>query len=147
MDDSSVSQVSINTVLKQQAYILFYLQSNLKIAQNRSSETEKMIATQMELKSHESYDQLNSELDDHREFPPKRKIEEPQKPLQAPVRHEDDDELSDVLFLAKKQKIDVTEFLESMKSKTSANCPTTLFDDREKTTRLPPRRFGIFRLV
>lgn len=148
MDDSSVSQVSINTVLKQQAYLLFYIQSN-----TTPSRPGKDISHQAE----------SSELDDttpglkrkHVEVPNSKEVQKEKVVLQNGLFKEpensddDDDPLGEMLFLAKKHKIELpAAATQTVTQKVSSSPPPSSETDREvcdRPSRLPPKRFGVFR--
>jgi hypothetical protein len=166
MDDSSVSQVSLQTVLKQQAYLLFYIQTPPKsqtpapaLTLPQSSVVAKpltLAAAVPPSSSLSSQDSLSTECDQLSSSAQKRKFSESssalttvpsQELVQKDLRHtakededEDDDDLvGEMLFLAKKHRIDLPPVVVETKD----------VEEEEEvpfhSTRLPPKRFGIFR--
>jgi hypothetical protein len=165
MDDSSVSQVSVQTVMKQQAYLLFYIQSNLP-----SSSPPTAAPASSSSPSPAKASELNQPSNLQ-----KRKFSEPSSDtavaaaaaakakvgngsLRSNLDDGDIDEhdpLSDLLFFAKKQQLELPATVTQSKAKmTVANENRDLTLPSEKvevtssppqTSRLPTKRFGIFR--
>jgi hypothetical protein len=159
MDDSSVSQVSIQTVMKQQAYLLFYIQSNPP----HSSSSPSSPATPVTAPAAAAAPATKSSELDLSSTLQKRKFSENSSPpltekerQQLPVGNgslrsnlddgddDDDDPLGDLLFLAKKHQIELPQSVSQSHDNSSSSLPSDLNPSTE-SSRLPPKRFGIFR--
>ena len=144
MDDSSVSQVSIQTVMKQQAYLLFYIQSNAASSAPQSPVSKK--ATELDQSSALQKRKL-SEASPLTEKEVSQKITLPvqNSSLATNLDDDDDDPLGDMLFLAKKHHIELPQSVSQNDGDSSLPAEKEGDGSSSKSSRLPPKRYGIFR--
>lgn len=175
MDDSSVSQVSVQTVLKQQAYLLFYLQTNLSSPNSSSTSTSTATLkpkpnsiTVNGQHNHSTSSEIDStlqkrkfnELSSSSTEQPKTLVYQNgsfnvkdmngnKKKVNGDDDEDEDDDVGDLLYLAKKNQINLpipqSPSTPSKNDISSTSLPPSPQQEPPKPCRLPVKRFGIFR--